>query len=308
VPSNRAAWHTARMLEAPTPHARLLRGVTNAAVATAVLLALAKLFGWWRSGSIALLASMVDSTMDIAASLLNALAVRYAQKPADDEHRFGHGKSEALAGLAQAVLIGASAFYLLGHAIARLLHPQALVAISAAIVVMGLSIVMTLALVLYQRHAVRVTASQAVKADALHFVGDLGANLGTILALALAPFGWSRLDPIVGILIASGTAYGALHIGWETFQTLMDRELPPEIRQRIRDIASQHPDIHGLHNLRTRRAGPTTLIQFHLEMDGNLSLHEANRIAHEVGTSIRAEIPGADVIIHQDPARETLAS
>jgi ferrous-iron efflux pump FieF len=167
---------------------------------------------------------------------------------------------------------------------------------------MGVSMTATLALVLYQRHVVRVTSSQAVKADSLHFVGDLAAHAATIVALTLAPLGWLRIDPVLAIVIAGATAYGALAIGRETFQVLMDRELPAEQQQRICAIAGSHPEVSGMHDLRTRRAGPTLLIQFHLEMDGNLPLRESNRIAHEVATSIREVFFGADVIIHQDPA------
>jgi ferrous-iron efflux pump FieF len=282
--------------------ARLLHRATNASVATAVSLAVAKVVAWRMTGSVAILASMVDSTMDTGASLLTAFAVRYSLKPADDDHRFGHGKSEALAGLAQAVLITASAAFLVQHAIDRLLHPRPLEAIVAGVLVMSGSMAATLALVLFQRRVVRATGSAAIKGDALHYLSDLLTNGSTIAALLLATFGWTRLDPIFGMAIAASTLYGALHIGWSTFAVLMDRELPVEVQERIRSIALAHGEVVGLHDLRTRQSGPTVLIQFHLEMDGRISLYDAHRISDEVETAIREALPGADVVIHEDPA------
>ncbi len=291
---------TARSPEQQRAH--LLRLATNASVATALSLAAAKAVAWSFTGSVAVLASLVDSLMDTGASLLTALAVRYALKPADDDHRFGHGKSEALAGLAQAIFITGSAAFLIFHAIDRLLHPHRLDAVAAGIVVMGVSMVATLALVIFQRHVVRETGSAAIKVDALHFVSDLATNFGTIIALALAGFGFDRVDPVLGIAIAATTAYGALRIGLETFQVLMDRELPTEVQERIRSIVLAHGEVVGVHDLRTRQSGPTTLIQFHLEMDGQISLNDAHRISDEVETAIRKVFPGADVVIHEDPA------
>jgi ferrous-iron efflux pump FieF len=281
---------------------RLMRRVTNASVATALTLALAKFLGFWLCGSVALLASAVDSALDSTASLLNALAVRYALKPADDDHRFGHGKSEALAGLAQAVLICASGVFIIQHAVDRLLHPRPLVAVALGIAIMTFAMLATLALVVYQRRVVRETGSLAIQADSLHYVSDLAANLGTIVALALARFGLGQFDPWLGIAIALGTLYGALTIGWQVFHVLMDRELPADVQERIRAIALGHAEVRGLHALRTRQSGPTLLIQFHLELDPSLTLVEANRIAHEVSDLLEEVFPGADVLIHQDAA------
>jgi ferrous-iron efflux pump FieF len=254
------------------------------------------------TGSVAILASMVDSMMDAGASLITALAVRYSLKPADAEHRFGHGKSEALAGLAQALFISVSAAFIVLHAVDRILHPHALGAVAAGVLVMSGSIALTLALVVFQRRVVRATGSGAIKADALHFVSDLATNLATILALALSGLGVPLLDPIFGIAIAATTVYGALHIGWDTFQVLMDHELPADVQERIRGIALAHAEVLGVHDLRTRQSGQTTLIQMHLEMDGKITLNDAHRISDEVETALRDAFPGADVVIHEDPA------
>src|SRR5262245_41629169 len=188
---------------------RVLRQATSAAVAVALTLAVGKLVAVWLSGSIALLASALDSALDASASLINALAVRYALKPADAEHRFGHGKSEALAGLAQALLISVSGAFVIVRAIERLSHPRPLAATGPGLAVMLFALIATLGLVLFQRHAVRLTGSQAIKADALHYVSDLASNLAAILALVLAQRGHGRADPWLAIAIALATFYGA---------------------------------------------------------------------------------------------------
>jgi ferrous-iron efflux pump FieF len=286
----------------PKQRERVLRHVTIAAVAVAVTLAVAKLVAVWLSGSVALLASALDSALDAGASLINALAVRYALKPADDGHRFGHGKSEALAGLAQVLLITGSGVFVLQRAIDRLAHPRPLSYTGSSLAILAFALAATLGLVLFQRHAIRVTGSQAVRADALHYVSDLASNLSAIVALVLARIGFLQADAWFAILIALATFYGAFAIAGEVFQVLMDHELPTPELERIRTLALGHREVRGLHALRTRRSGTTTLIQFHLELDPQLSLLDANRIAHEVATTLERVFPGADILIHQDPA------
>ncbi len=283
-------------------HARLLRRATNLSLIAAVGLACAKLLAWTLSGSISVLASLVDSALDASASLITALAVRYALMPADDEHRFGHGKSEALAGLAQAVFIAGSAVFLIWHAIARIVSPRPIESVPIGLGVMVLSIVTTGVVVQYQRHVVTITDSQAIRGDSMHYVSDLVTNLGTMAALGFAAAGFPQMDAVIGVAIAGSITYGAAQIGWDTLQVLMDHELPEELRAQIRRIALEHESVTGVHDLRTHSSGHTKVIQFHLEMDGRISLAEAHRISDEVDLAIRAAIPGADVVIHQDPA------
>jgi ferrous-iron efflux pump FieF len=281
--------------------ARLLRRATLASSLTAFALALIKGAAYAFTGSVAVLAALIDSLMDLGASLLLLFAVRYSLRPADDDHRFGHGKSEALAGLAQALFVTASAALLLVQAFERLLHPVALTDVPAGIAVMAASIVVTFALVLYQRHVVRVTGSSAIAGDALHFTTDLATHAAAIAALALAAFGVNWLDPVFAIAIALSTAYAALRIGRDAFAVLMDRELPEEVQERIRTLALAHAEVAGVHDLRTRQSGATKVIQLHLELDGRLALHDAHRISVEVEHAIRSEFPEADVVIHEDP-------
>jgi ferrous-iron efflux pump FieF len=285
----------------PDEHARLLRRATSLSVAVALGLACAKLAAWTLSGSISLLASLVDSALDASASLITAIAVRYALKPADEEHRFGHGKSEALAGLAQAVFIAGSAVFLIAHAVSRIVSPRPVEAVPVGIGVMVVSIAATAFLVQYQRRVVKVTGSQAIRGDAMHYVSDIVTNVGTIAALGLAMAGMPLFDAVIGIAIASSITYGAAQIGWDTLQVLMDRELPEELQAQIRRIALSHQSVTGVHDLRTRRSGHAKVIQLHLEMDGRISLHDSHRISDEVERAIREAIPGADVVIHQDP-------
>jgi ferrous-iron efflux pump FieF len=281
--------------------ARLLTLATTASVATASGLIAVKLVAWLLTGSVSVLASLIDSLMDTAASLINFFAVRYSLVPADDEHRFGHGKAESLAGLAQAAFIGGSAVFLVMHALDRLLHPRPIVEMQIGIAVMVFAIVATLALLGIQRYVIRRTGSMAIRADSLHYLTDLLTNLSIIAALVLVSFGWESSDSILAIGIAAYILYSAWQIAHEAFQLLMDRELPEEERQRMLQIAREHARTQGVHDLRTRQSGATKFVQLHLELDEGLSLKQAHSIADEVVEAICVAFPSANVIIHQDP-------
>lgn len=281
--------------------ARLLKLATRASVITATMLIIAKLIAWVMSDSVSILASLVDSLMDVAASLINLFAVHYALTPADEEHRYGHGKAESLAGLAQAAFIAGSALFLVLHAVDRLLHPRPLEDINIGISVMVFSIVATLILLAIQRHVIKHTGSTAIRADSLHYVTDLLTNLSVIVALLIAGFGWQGADAVFALGIAAYIIYSAWQIGHEAFQQLMDREMPSAFQKQVRAVALAHPQVRGVHDLRTRRSGPLTIIQLHLELDDDISLKQAHAIADQVEAAIQAQVPGADIIIHQDP-------
>lgn len=279
----------------------LLKLATYASVVTATVLVVAKLFAWGITSSVSVLASLIDSLMDVATSLINFFAVRYSLVPADDEHRFGHGKAESLAGLAQATFIAGSAAFLILHAIERIQHPRPMEDVPVAITVMAFAVIATLILLAIQGYVIRKTASTAIRADSLHYKTDLLTNIGIIAALLLANFGWMALDPVFAVGIALYILYGAWHIGIEAFHQLMDRELPAQVRNRVHQLALSHPGVLGIHDLRTRQAGQTEIIQLHVELDGELSLVEAHAISDEIDVALRNEFPGADIIIHQDP-------
>ncbi|MDP6705611.1 MAG: cation diffusion facilitator family transporter [Alphaproteobacteria bacterium] len=279
-----------------------MRLATYAAVSVASLLIMGKLVAWLMTDSVAILGSLMDSALDAGASLINLLAVRHALMPADREHRFGHGKAEALAGLAQAAFITGSAAFLLFEAIDRLHRPRPIAESEVGIAILVASIVVTIALVLFQAYVVRQTGSIAIKADSLHYRGDLLMNLAVILALVLSTrTGLSFLDPIFAIAIAAYIVYGAWQIFRNASDHLMDRELPDAERRRIRETAVSHPKVINMHDLRTRSSGVHTFIQLHLELDPDMPLIEAHEVSDEVEAKIRNAFAGAEVIIHQDP-------
>lgn len=281
-------------------NARLLRLATTWSVATAGLLIIVKLGAWLETGSVSLMASLIDSFMDAAASVINLFAVRYALQPADEEHRFGHGKAESLAALAQAAFIAGSAMLLTFEAVDRLIHPRVIQNPIGGISVMAFAIVATLVLLAVQRHVVRKTGSLAIKADSVHYLTDLLTNLATIGAIALAMYGWLRADALFGLAIAAYILWSAFRIGSDAVHHLMDHELPEDMQKQVLEIALAHPEVKGVHELRTRQSGHTRFIQLHLELDGKMRLSRAHHIGDEVEALIRRAVPGADVIIHQD--------
>lgn len=284
---------------------RMMRWATYASVAVATALIAAKAVAWIWTGSVAMLSSLVDSGLDVLASMLNMLAVRHALTPADREHRFGHGKAEALAGLGQSAFILASAGFVLYEAVRRFRDPRPVEQGAFGIGVMLLSIALTLALLFYQRRVVRRTGSLAIGADSLHYQTDLMTNGAVLVGLVLATqFGLRLADPAIAACIAVYIGFSAWIILRGSFDQLMDRELPDEDRARIRAVALGHPEIHNVHEIRTRSSGLQRFIQLHLEMDPALSLVRAHEIADEVEEELKQAFPNAEIFIHQDPAEE----
>lgn len=286
----------------PEKTARLMKLATYASVSVASILIAAKFTAWLLTDSVSLLSTLIDSFLDAGASLLNLIAVRHALEPADQDHRFGHGKAEPLAGLAQAAFICGSAGFLLIEAGERLFHPRGIENTDIGYGVMGLAIVLTLCLVIFQRYVVNQTGSIAITADSAHYQMDILVNTGVIVALWLVgTFGWVFADPIIALIIAAYIFWGAWKIGVVAYHMLMDRELDEAERQKIIDITLAHPDVRGLHDLRTRASGTNVFIQMHIEMDGGLSLLEAHEVSDAVEASVMAAFPYAEVLIHSDP-------
>lgn len=286
----------------PAKAKRITGRITALSVSVASVLVIAKLIAWWLSGSVAMLASLADSALDLAASLTAFMAVRYAASPADEEHRFGHGKAEALASLLQAMLVGLSAGLLMREAVERFLDPAPISASGLAIGVMILSITLTVGLVWAQTEALKRTESLAVAGDRAHYLSDLGANAAVIAALILSSgFAITRADPLIGGAIAIWLFWTAFGVGKSAYENLMDRELPDEDRARIAALAGDDPRVLGVHQLRTRASGPFIHIQMHLDLDPALSLTEAHAIVVGAEERIMSEFPAADVLIHPDP-------
>lgn len=282
--------------------ARLLRLATRASVAVALVLIALKATVWISTGSVSLLAGLIDSLMDAAASIINLFAVGYALKPADKEHRFGHGKAEALAGLAQSAFITGSAVLVLLQGINRLLNPEPLDTAWAGVAVMVFSIAATLGLLAIQKHVIARTQSTAVGADSLHYRSDLLLNLSIIAALLLAQFGIQQADALFGLGIALFIGYGAVRIGLDAIQILMDHELPDEVRAEALRIARSVPDVIDVHDLRTRQSGQHWFMQLHLELPATLTLAKAHERGEQARLAIMARYPQADVLVHKDPA------
>ncbi|UYN97074.1 MAG: cation diffusion facilitator family transporter [Enhydrobacter sp.] len=282
--------------------ARLMRLASVASMSVAVILIGAKTAAWLVTESVSMLSSLVDSGLDFVASLVTFIAIRQALVPADADHRFGHGKAEALAGLAQAGFIAASGSGLLLTVGDRLLHPHRIHHELVGAAVSALAIVLTLGLVAFQSHVVRRSGSIAIGADRAHYLTDVVSNLAVGAALVVSGrFDLPALDAGVAALVALYLLHGAWRVGRGSLDVLMDRELPDADRLRIIDLLHAHPQVRGFHDLRTRSSGLTKFIQLHIELDPALSFVGA----HAIGDSIEAEIemafPGAEIILHVDP-------
>ena len=281
--------------------AKLLRLATYASISVALVLIGAKLIAWGLSDSVSLLATLIDSVLDALASLINLIAVRHALTPADKEHRFGHGKAEALAGLSQSLFIVGSAGFLLLEAGRRIINPTEVQAAGIGIAVMVFSIIATLALLGLQSHVIRKTNSTAIKADSLHYKTDLLVNGSVIVALWLSVQGWAGFDALFAGAIALYILFSAREIMMMSYDHLMDRELPDGQRDLIKRLVLEHSSARGMHDLRSRHSGTMTFIQLHLELDDDLSLMDAHQICDEIEANLLVAFPESEIIIHIDP-------
>ncbi|WP_194438540.1 CDF family cation-efflux transporter FieF [Vibrio fluminensis] len=282
-------------------YAKLVTMAAWAATLVATFLLIIKLVVWWVTGSVSLLASLIDSMLDIAASVVNLVVIRFSLQPADKEHRFGHGKAESLAALAQAMFISGSAVFLILNGIERFFRPQDLQSPELGVYVSLFAILVTFALVRFQKSVVRKTGSQAIAADSLHYQTDLYMNAAIMLALGLSWAGLGQADAVFAVGIGIYILYSAFKMVLEAIQTLLDRQLPEEELLKIKQVCLQVEGVLGVHQLRTRMSGPVRFIQLHLELEDELKLIEAHRISDQVELSLLAAFPQADILIHQDP-------
>jgi cation diffusion facilitator family transporter len=289
---------------APTirENAALTRSVTLLSVAVAFTLVFVKLLIWLASDSVALMASMADSALDLVASSTTFFAVRYAAAPPDAEHRYGHGKAEAFASLVQAGLVFASAALVGQEAIHHLLSPRPVAREGWALAAMGLSVILTAALILAQTRLLRRKSSVAVSSDRTHYAADLASNVIALGGIALA--GLARapaLDSVAALLVLGILLWGAVAVFREASNQLLDHELAAPARARIISRVLEDPAILDVHQLRTRAAGPIMHVQMHADLDPDLSLETAHRIVVAAEKRILSEFPEADIIIHPDP-------
>lgn len=278
-----------------------VRFAAIAATTVALLLVVFKLYAWFVTDASAMLASATDSLLDLFASIMNVIILRYALAPADEKHRFGHGKAESLAGLVQSAFVMGSAILLMINGIDRLISPKAIVHSEVGIGVTILAIILTLGLVSLQKYVIYKTQSVAIKADSLHYQSDLLLNAGVLASLLLSTNLWPSADGFFTLAVGAFLLWGAGKIAYLSVESLMDRELNDDEVQIIKQAVAEHTEAKGLHELRTRQSGPQRFIQFHLELDDNLTLYHAHRIGDEIESSIADKLAPCEVFIHHDP-------
>jgi ferrous-iron efflux pump FieF len=288
---------------APPDHARMMRRAAIASLVVSIALVSIKTIAYFASNSVSVLAALADSALDLFTAGINLVAIRSALTPADEEHRFGHGKAEPLAGLAQGAFIAASALFLVIQAAGRFIAPEHIVNGSLALAVMIVSVVAALGLVIYEQRVVAKTGSVALGADQVHYTADIITNAGVIVALILATmFRWIYADPIIALCVAAYMVISAWGVFRTSFDQLMDHELPDSERDRIKTVVMQHAEVRNLHDLRTRASGSSSFIQLHIELDPAVSLMHAHEVSDAVEHDLLKAFPNAEVIIHQDPA------
>jgi len=273
-----------------------------ASVSVAFTLIGLKLWAWRATGSVAMLSSLADSLLDLLASLVTLFAVNVAITPADREHRFGHGKSEGIAGIVQAVIVSGSAAYVCLQAIERLVSPTPVESPTTGYFVMVCSLVLTVLLVAFQRYVVMRTGSLAISADAVHYRSDILTTFAVLAAVYLSSeWGLHGFDPLLALVVVGLILWSVAEIVRDALRVLLDRELPDDDRRRIAAIARAHPEVLGLHDMRTRSSGAKHFVQFHLELDPRMDLTRAHAVCDAVDREVRDAYPTAEVLIHADP-------
>jgi len=283
-------------------NASLNRSAAFASIAVALLLVGMKVWAVFSTGSTAMLGSLADTTLDLVASLATLAGVWVAAQPDDENHRFGHGKAEALAAMFQVVLISISALSLAFRAVNQWIAGARPEGAEGGIVVSVIAMVATVALLGWQRYVIRKTKSLAISTDHVHYQSDILLNLAVIAALALDQYvGIAGADPFFGLAIALWLGWGAWGASQQAIEQLMDHEWPEERRQAFLEAVARHPEIKGLHDLRTRTSGDRDFVQFHLAVNGDMTVRQAHVIMDEVEAILKKEFPGVEILIHPDP-------
>ncbi len=283
-------------------HGMLTARAALASVSTATFLLFLKSYAAWTTGSVAMLGSLADTGLDLISSLITLYGVRLAAVPADREHRFGHGKAEALAALFQVGIITFSAIAIGWRAVARLAGGETTAHAEFGIAASIVAVVTTFFLVAYQRRVIARTGSVAIHTDNIHYQADLLLNVSVIVALVLDQYvGIHGADPVLGLLIALWLLWGAWTASSRAIDQLMDKEWPEEKRRRFVEVAARHPELKGIHDLRTRTSGAHDFVQFHVWMDPRMTIEDAHHVMDEVERKLGAEFPGVEILIHIDP-------
>ena len=282
-------------------YAYLVKLAGKLAISAASLLIIVKLIAWFSTGSSSILAALTDSLMDVTTSIINLFAIKIALQPADDDHRFGHGKAESLAGLAQAAFIAGSSIFLMFAGMSAIINGTKIISSNIGIGVMIFSVIVTIALVIFQSYVVKKTGSMAIKADSLHYRTDIALNGAVLVAIILAGMGWYWADGVFAILVSFYILYGSWEIATQSINSLMDKQLPKKDEEKIVKIAYHVEGVRGVHDLRTRESGNTKFIQLHLELDDDQTLLAAHEKADKVEERLAHAFPSSDILIHLDP-------
>lgn len=282
--------------------ASLNRSAAFASIAVALLLVGMKVWAVFSTGSTAMLGSLADTVLDLVASLATLAGVWVAAQPDDENHRFGHGKAEALAAMFQVVLISISALSLAFRAVGQWIAGARPQEAEGGILVSVIAMAATLALLAWQRYVIRRTKSLAISTDHVHYQSDILLNLAVIAALALDQYaGIAGADPFFGLAIALWLGWGAWSASQQAIEQLMDHEWPEERRTAFLEAVARHPEIKGLHDLRTRTSGDRDFVQFHLAVSGDMTVRQAHVVMDEVEAILKREFPGVEILIHPDP-------
>jgi ferrous-iron efflux pump FieF len=288
--------------QAATERGTLTQRAALASISMALFLVAVKTYAAWDTGSVAMLGSLADTTLDLIASLITFFGVRWAAMPADEEHRYGHGKAEALAALIQVILITVSAMGIIWRATDRLMSGQPTQGLELGIGVSIIAMVATFGLLAYQRYVIRKTGSVAIMTDHVHYQTDVLLNVSVIGALLLDQLlGWRLADPLFGFAIAAWLMYGAWSAASHSVDQLMDREWPDDEREAFISAAQEYPELAGLHDLRTRTSGAHRFVQFHVWVPGDWTVTEAHERMDTVEEKLQHRFPGTEIIIHLDP-------
>lgn len=282
---------------------RLKKQASICSVLLAIILIIIKSIGVIYSGSLSVLSSMVDSMGDLVASMVTFTAVRFSAKPASSSHRYGFGKAEALSALIQSAFIGGSGVFIIYDGISRIIHPHPQIKSQSAIIIMIISLILTFALIAFQKYVAKKTGSRAIKADSAHYSVDVITNISiifTLIAINLFHINW--FDTVAAFFVASYLLWSSYHLVLDSLTMIMDKELGDDIRENIKKIVLSCDHIQGIHDLRTRDLGSSYIFELHLELDGNLSLNQAHQYTDNVETELLKTYPGTQIIIHQDPA------
>ena len=285
----------------------LMKRASYASVAVAFSLIVMKLVTFFITGSVAILSSLFDSFQDVITSCVNVITIRQANEPADNKHRFGHGKAQAIGSLIQAFIIVTASCFLMWESVDRFCHPKELHQISIGLLITVIAIILTILLVRYQTFVIQKTGSLSIKADRAHYAGDIMMNVGVIVAMVLSYYlRWTKVDSLFGMGVSLYLFVAVYQIIKESFEMLMDTEMPEDFRKEIQNIARSFPQISTIHDLRTRQSGTRAFIQFCVHLDNSLTLKQAHDITDKIEDRIKERFPDTDVIIHPEPEREKL--